>query len=283
MSIGKDLRMARVLGRDEPAFILPIDDGLISGPNYSLTEPQALIGHAKAGGARSVLGYPGVLRRCVRELTGMGFVQNVTASTTFAHHTTKVCVARVEDAIRSGADAVAAHINLSADTESQMLADLGRIGEECRELGMPLIVIAYPRRDGPEGDDNYFCLRDEEPVSYTALVSHCARVAVELGADAVKVPYTGSQETFSEVVDSAMGIPVLVAGGQPKDDPTAIQISSDAIRAGAAGVAYGRQTFMHEMSEVEDFIDRVVTAMRNAWKGVVDESFAALSDPQVLS
>jgi DhnA family fructose-bisphosphate aldolase class Ia len=274
--------MARVLTREEPSFVLPIDDALISGPSFSLIEPRALVSHAKAGGASSVLGYPGVLRRCTRELAGMGFVQNVTASTTLSYHTTKVCVAGIEDAVRNGADAVAAHINLSADSEPQMLIDLGRIGEQCREVGMPLVVIAYPRRDGPEGDDNYFTLRDEEPAAYAALVSRCARVAIELGADAVKVPYTGSPETFSEVVACSMGIPVLVAGGQPKDDPTAIQIATDAIRAGAAGVAYGRQTFMHEISEVEDFIDKVVTAMRNVWTGAMGGALADLSHPQGL-
>ncbi|MDR1683107.1 MAG: Omp28-related outer membrane protein, partial [Candidatus Symbiothrix sp.] len=45
-----------------------------------------------------------------------------------------------------------------------------------------------------------------------AIVAHCARVGAELGADAVKVLYTGDVESFRRVTEGC-GVPALVAGG----------------------------------------------------------------------
>lgn len=264
MSLGTAVRIGRILASAAPTFVLAIDDGLISGPRGSLTDPRDLVRSAIDGGATSVLGYPGCLRHCASNLCGAGYVQNLTASTTLAHHTRKMLVSSVEDALRNGADGVAVHLNLSADSEPNMLANLGSVGEQCRHFGVPLVVIAYPRRDAAGRDDNYETLRSESPEEYTALVAHCARIAVELGADAVKVPWTGSSESMSEVVRAALGAAVLLAGGPPVEDEEAVSRARAAIRAGAAGVAYGRQTFLHSADEVPGFVQTVLAAMTDA-------------------
>ena len=43
-------------------------------------------------------------------------------------------------------------------------------------------------------------------------VAHCARVGNELGADVVKVPYTGDPDSFAKVVEGCC-VPVVIAGG----------------------------------------------------------------------
>jgi DhnA family fructose-bisphosphate aldolase class Ia len=275
VSTGHQVRMARLVDSAGPTFILPIDDGLISGPNGSLADPRGLVRSAVAGGARCVLGYPGTLRQCAGCLAGAGYVQNLTASTRLSRHTEKVLVARPLDALRNGADGVAVHINFSASSEPAMLRNVGQVAEECRNVDVPLLVIAYPRRDAEGGDDNYRDLRESDPDEYTDLISHCARAAAELGAAIVKVPYTGSTATFKRVVTAALGTHVIVAGGEPVDDERAIQVAQDAVLAGGAGVAYGRQTFMRDASEVETFVDRVVTAMRDAAERTTRPSLAA--------
>jgi class I fructose-bisphosphate aldolase len=77
-------------------------------------------------------------------------------------------------------------------------------------------------------------------------IAHCARVGAELGADIVKVPYTGDPETFADVVEDC-GVPVLIAGG-PKLDSTRklLEMVYGSLQAGGAGLSVGRNVFEHE-------------------------------------
>ena len=72
-----------------------------------------------------------------------------------------------------------------------------------------------------------------------------AQDGVELGADAVKVPFTGGPE-FKDVVQGA-GVPVIIAGGpkQPDIDGFLAQIQT-AKDAGASGVSTGRNVFQDD-------------------------------------
>jgi DhnA family fructose-bisphosphate aldolase class Ia len=275
VSFGKERRMRRIMGESGSTYVLPLDDGLISGPREGLNDPGMLVRLAVEAGAACVLGYPGLLRACTAELREAGFIQNLTASTTLAHHTEKVLLGSVEDAVRNGADGVAVHVNLSADGESRMLSNLGAIAEECRKLDFPLFVLAYPRRSGENGDDNYTCLRESSPDEYTTLVAHCARVAVEAGADIIKVPYPGSAESVEQVVSAALGVPVVVAGGKPMEDEGAIAAAVESVKAGAAGVAYGRQTFMRPLDDIPRFVINVLDGMRLAEASKRGASLAA--------
>ena len=45
------------------------------------------------------------------------------------------------------------------------------------------------------------------------VIKHAARVGAELGADIVKVTYSGSPESFHEVVQGCF-VPVVIAGGE---------------------------------------------------------------------
>ena len=77
------------------------------------------------------------------------------------------------------------------------------------------------------------------------MVAHCARVGVELGADVVKVPYTGDMESFSDVV-SACCIPVVIAGG-PRTESTRqfLEMVDNSLKAGGSGLSVGRNVFQH--------------------------------------
>ena len=76
-------------------------------------------------------------------------------------------------------------------------------------------------------------------------IAHAARVAAELGADIVKVSYTGSVESFTTVVEGCP-VPVVVAGGAKGDTQTILASISECIQAGAAGISCGRNIFQHE-------------------------------------
>jgi DhnA family fructose-bisphosphate aldolase class Ia len=80
-------------------------------------------------------------------------------------------------------------------------------------------------------------------------VKHAARVGAELGADIVKVPYTDSVETFTEVVQGCP-VPVVIAGGPKMDsDQDIFKMVDGALKAGAAGLSIGRNAFQHEKAD----------------------------------
>ena len=77
------------------------------------------------------------------------------------------------------------------------------------------------------------------------VVAHCARVAQELGADIIKVPYTGDIDSFSRVTESCC-VPVVIAGGAKLDSTEDfLQMVHDSIAAGGAGLSVGRNVFQH--------------------------------------
>jgi fructose-bisphosphate aldolase/2-amino-3,7-dideoxy-D-threo-hept-6-ulosonate synthase len=74
-------------------------------------------------------------------------------------------------------------------------------------------------------------------------VKLAARIGSELGADIVKTNYTGSPDTFKEVVEGC-SVPVVIAGGPKMDtEKDLLQMVYDAISVGATGVAFGRNIF----------------------------------------
>jgi len=76
-------------------------------------------------------------------------------------------------------------------------------------------------------------------------VKHAARVGAELGADIVKVNYTGSPQSFEEVTRGCP-VPVVIAGGEKlESDGDILAMVEGAMKAGAAGVSIGRNVFQH--------------------------------------
>ena len=77
-------------------------------------------------------------------------------------------------------------------------------------------------------------------VNIAEILIASARIAVEIGADALKIPYTGDVMTFKQLVDQAK-VPVLVLGGAKSDVPRdALELVDEALRAGASGTVFGR-------------------------------------------
>jgi class I fructose-bisphosphate aldolase len=181
------------------------------------------------------------LPRCTHRGYGkdIGLILHLSASTALSPTpNAKRLVGSVEDAIRMGADGVSVHVNLGDETEGHMLEDLGRICSEASYWGIPVLAMMYAR--GPKIKDQY----DEE------IVRHCARVGQELGADVIKVNYTGSIESFARVVEACC-VPVVIAGGEVMESTRDIvQMVHDSVQAGGAGLSVGRNVFQHRNPEL---------------------------------
>ena len=240
MKIGKEIRLERIINRDTgKTVIIPMDHGVSMGPIEGIINIRETIDKIANGGANAIIIHKGLVRHGHRRRgKDVGLIVHLSASTSLSPKpNSKVLVCSVEEAIKLGADGVSVHVNLGDINEDRMLSDFGKVSERCLEWGMPLIAMMYAR--GEQIEDPY------DPDT----VAHCARVAAELGADIVKVAYTGDTDSFRKVVEGCP-IPVVIAGG-PKmgNDEEILEMVEGAMRAGAAGVSIGRNAFQHENPE----------------------------------
>jgi fructose-bisphosphate aldolase/2-amino-3,7-dideoxy-D-threo-hept-6-ulosonate synthase len=233
---GKDIRIERIMDRRSGKMIIvPLDHGVSQGPIAGLIDLCETVDTVAEGGATAVLGHVGLaLHGHRRSGEDIGLILHLSASTSLGPDpNNKVIVNTVTQALKMGADAVSVHVNIGADSEAAMLADLGRISIECMEWGMPLLAMMYPR--GRK-------IHDENCVEYVKLA---ARVAAELGADIVKTVYTGDPDSFREVTEGC-SVPVVVAGGSKMDDRAMLEVVEGAMLGGAAGISIGRNVFQHK-------------------------------------
>lgn len=142
----------------------------------------------------------------------------------------------VKEAVKLGADAVAYGAAVGDTRQDEMLKTIGHLAKECEEYGMPLTVHIYPKGNLIKKEDYY----KVENIMYAA------RAAAELGADIVKTWYTGSPETFKQVVESCP-VPVVIAGGPHTENVRQfLYMVKGAIEGGACGVAIGRNVWGHK-------------------------------------
>ncbi len=235
--IGKQIRMERVINRNTGcSVIVPVDHGLTVGPIPGLVNMRETVSEVVDGGINAVLMHKGHVTGGHRgHGRDVGLFIHLSGATMLAPDPNKkVLVATVEEAIKLGADGISIHINLGADDESLMLRDFGKIGKKCQEWGMPLLAMMYTRGDK---------VKNESDVDNVKLA---ARVAHELGADIVKVTFTGDAESFSRVTEGVT-IPVLIAGGEKaKTDEDVLRNVKAALDGGGKGVSIGRNVFQHK-------------------------------------
>jgi predicted phospho-2-dehydro-3-deoxyheptonate aldolase len=236
MMIGKQIRLERIMNRNtKKTVIVPMDHGVTVGPIPGLINLPNTVDMVAEGGANAVVEHGGMVgqghRRYGRDI---GLIVHLSGSTSLSptpNH--KVLVCTVERAIRLGADAVSIHVNIGSENEGEMLEAFGEVAEATHYWGIPLLAMIYPR--GPK-------VKNEKDM---ANVKIAARVGAELGADIVKVPYTGSVKTFKEVVEGCP-IPVVIAGGSKLSDKETLDMVEGAMKAGAAGLSMGRNAFQHK-------------------------------------
>jgi predicted phospho-2-dehydro-3-deoxyheptonate aldolase len=250
--IGKKIRMERIMDRNSgKTVIVPMDHGVTIGPVAGLINMQETINAVATGGANAIILHKGLVeaghRRKGRDV---GLIIHLSASTQMAPDpNSKTIVCTVEEAIKLGADAVSIHVNLGSEDERTMLEDLGRAAKVAGEWGMPLLAMMYTR--GPKVKSEYD----------VKLVRHAARVGAELGADIIKVVYTGSAESFQEVVEGCF-VPVVIAGGEKMgNDEDIIEMVRGAMAAGAAGVSIGRNIFQHK--DPERMVQKICRIVHN--------------------
>lgn len=248
--VGKKIRMERIINRKSGrTVIIPMDHGVTMGPIPGLEDMKTTVEMIVNGGANAIILHKGIVEAGHRGGgKDIGLIVHLSASTSLSPDPNgKTLICTLAEAIQLGADAVSVHVNLGARSEAQMLHDLGRVSGECHQWGMPLVAMMYTRGKKIE---NQFDVR---------YVKHAARVGAELGADIIKVNYTGSVESFREVVQGC-SVPVVIAGGEKMEtDREILEMIDEALKAGAKGVSIGRNAFQHENpAQIVKAISRMV-------------------------
>jgi len=234
--LGKQIRTERIINRNTGrTVIVPMDHGISVGPIQGIVDVKDAIHLVSEGGANAIVEHKGLVgaghRRKGKDI---GLIIHLSASTALSPFpNAKTLVCSVEEALKLGADAVSIHVNIGDGNEKEMLHDFGQVSYEARTWGMPLLAMVYPRGEK---------IKNEYDLE---VVKHAARVGDEMGADIVKVSYTGSPESFREVT-AGCSVPVVIAGGPKMDsDRDILEMVKGSIEAGGSGASIGRNVFQH--------------------------------------
>ncbi|MET9853285.1 bagremycin/ferroverdin biosynthesis DhnA-type aldolase BagB/FevI [Streptomyces sp. NPDC006450] len=233
-AFGRQLRLRRLYRNDsERLLIVPLDHSVSMGPITGGEGLDALVGQLAGNRVDGIVLHKGSLRHVDPAWFGRtALIVHLSASTVHAPDPdAKYLVAGVEESLRLGADAVSVHVNLGSDGEQQQISDLAAVAEACDRWNVPLLAMMYPR--GPKISD------PRDP----ALVAHAVTLAADLGADLVKTPYVGSVTEMKEIT-AGSPIPIITVGGPRNDDEgEVLSYVTEALSAGVAGVAMGRNVF----------------------------------------
>jgi len=245
-SVGKAIRLARILsGKGGRSACLAFDHGMMIGPVDGNRDLRAVVATAAEARMDGIILTPGGLEMTADLLAGRdkpSVILRVDQTTMWriggrfgypAGHTRQIST--VEEALRMGADAVLTYFFTCHEDpalESRSIEIAAGITQEARRLGVPHIAEPMAARGG-------FLPTPFDP----EVIAMNNRMAAELGADVLKTDWSGSVESFAEVVRSA-GRPVLAAGGAREDDDAAtLRLAADVLSAGAYGVLFGRTLF----------------------------------------
>lgn len=135
----------------------------------------------------------------------------------------------IEEAVKLGAKAVGYTIYVGSEFESQMTKEFAELEQEAHKQNLPLIGWMYPRGKAVAGKENS-----------KEILAYAARLGLELGADIVKLPYTGDIESFKWVVKSAGRCKVVVQGGVKTNQQEFLKFTQDVLTTGVLGLAVGR-------------------------------------------
>ena len=250
-SVGIRRRLKRFFRRDGRALIFAMDHGFEHGPtdfeeHWEHVNPKIIMRKVVRAGIDGVMMLPGTVRLAGDELKAdTGLMVKLTSKTSLRPKSEQLLQSQlgfVEDAIKLGADAIAATVYWGSPQEDVMMRQFAEIASYAHDLGFPVVQFAYPR--GPYITERYGKKDDYRVVMYGA------RAAVESGSDMIKTYWTGSRETFAKVVEAAAGVPVLLSGGAKTDNPVDfLKLVWEVIEAGGAGAVVGRNIFQRENPE----------------------------------
>ena len=208
--------------------MLAVDHGYFLGPTEKLENPKKVIAPLLRH-CDSLMLTRGVQRTSVDPTSETPMVLRVSGGSSIIGDdlSQEDITVSIEEALRLNASCVAMSIFVGSKYEYQTIVNLGKLGNQAEKYGMPVLAVA------PVG---------KELGKDARYLSLACRIAAEQGAHIVKTYYC---DNFEKVVESCP-VPIIVAGGKKIPERDALQLTYNAIKAGAVGLDMGRNIWQSE-------------------------------------
>jgi class I fructose-bisphosphate aldolase len=283
LSLGKRTRLQRLMYEHGPGngrmLILPIDQGMEHGPlsffpNPPSEDPEFQFRLADEGGYSGIALHLGLAEKYGAKYAGrVPIVLKVNGKTKIPSdaHALSPMTASVEDAVRIGADAIGYTLYVGSPKQVEDLNQFRKVKADADRYGMPVILWSYPRGEAVDQKGGKKSLY---------AVDYAARVANELGADAVKLnvpeddsktrskqpePYNTLELDYEErvrkVIKSAGKTLVLFSGGSMLSDEDLIYRARTCLEQGAAGLLFGRNLWQRKWEDALEITNKLTKMM----------------------
>lgn len=259
MGSGKKERLRRIFDpADGRAVCVAADHGWMSDMTFNVVQLKRITKQVVEGGADAILMSFGQANRLGHLLQGRNTPAllvradwmnmprlggaNEIINAVPVQKLKRVAAGQAKDALELGASAITIYyfIGYSDQFEAQNVESLAVFARECSRIGLPCIIEPLAVGGMVTG------------LNMAKLLQSAARIAVEIGADALKIPYTNDLESFRELVRGCE-VPVMMLGGARSFlERDALEIVEEGLNAGASGVVFGRN-----VTKAEDPADMV--------------------------
>ena len=246
LNAGKTRRLQRLVDGGGRTVIFPLDIVVPVGRFEGAQDTGALLDMSSAVGVNAVLLRWGEAKRYADRVgPNVGLIVRVSGSTGL-HDGDRWpgLLNSVESSLAIGGDAVCIDVEIGGVNEAESLKSLSAVCEEAEQLGTAVLAEVHVGSEVAAAAQG----------GRAEALAWGARTVQELGADLVKVAHPGSAEAVA-VICALTQIPVVVAGGDPRDPLEVLRAIDEAMRGGAAGTAVGRNVIGHRSpSEMQQAI-----------------------------
>lgn len=233
-SVGKEVRMCRLFHTSGTAVSVALDHAISWGVVPGIERIGAVIDSLATVGPDSFTLLKGTVLRCYEAHLGrIPFILKATCFSPY-HPAYDTPLATVEEALRLGAEAISVGTTVGGDDQAELLSNLAAVVREADRYGLPTVTHIYPK-------GNLIPAADQHLAKH---VAYAARAAAEIGVDIIKTFYTGTPESYRQVIEAAAPARVVISGGTKADTTRGfLQMTRDGLDVGASGVTYGRNVW----------------------------------------
>ena len=266
--LGKEVRMSRLVNpKSNKMMAITVDHAISRGiaPMTGIQDIQGAIDKIVAGRPDAMTMTGPIAERCLGKHAGKVSLLCKISSYSPVSPTQDAVFGTVDSAIALGADAVSMGCMTLGDFQNEQFEAIGKVAQECRLKGMPLIGHVYPKGEGVPVDKR----------TAWENIAYCVRSACELGMDIVKTTYTGDPESMAKAISCVpSSFRVVIQGGDAcKTLDDYLNMTYDAMQCGVGGVTMGRFVW--------DYKD--VTALVIALRYIIHEGYTPKQAKELLA
>lgn len=233
---GLERRTARIFAADGKSVVLAFDHGMGGARHAGMKNPGQTLRNCIAAGSDAVLITPGLARQFGDDLTQTGVIINL------------------DIASGNDAEAVREAMLLGVEMGKFIFYPGSEAVPDSQARTRHMIVTAH--------DAGLPVMVEPIPVSFEAKHAHTpenigtgAKIACEIGADVVKMQYSGDPDSFAEIMETIYR-PVVILGGPNRGNLRGVlEDIRHSMNAGARGTTIGRNIWEAEAPE------RVIAAL----------------------